>query len=79
MTGGRGKREDARLYRGLIPRGWSGSEIQDTVKLPAESLIPERLGLGGGTDSVHFEDQRRLASICLVSLFMRFNIVIWHR
>lgn len=40
---------------------------------------PREVRVGSGTDSVHSEDQRRLAGICLVSLFMRFNIVIWHR
>lgn len=54
--------------------------MQDTVKLPAESPIP------GGVDRrqnglcpLRALGTAVQAGICLVSLFMRSNIVIWHR
>jgi len=62
-------------------RGAEGSsEMQDTVKLPAESPIPR--GVGGrrnGLCPLRALGTTVQAGICLVSLFMRSNIVIWHR
>lgn len=62
-------------------RGGEGSSgMQDTVKLPAESPIPR--GVGGrrnGLCPLRALGTTVQAGICLVSLFMRSNIVIWHR
>lgn len=54
--------------------------MQDTVKLPAESPMPG--GMGGrrnGLCPLRAVGTTVQAGICLVSLFMRSNIVIWHR
>lgn len=96
--------QEGKEQRWQEPRGEErdGSEMQDTVKLPAESLIPgpSRGGPGdsgrsGGSIVKRGSRRRRRrwrwnglcplrrtarpAGIYLVSLFMRFNIVIWHR
>ncbi|KAG9429045.1 hypothetical protein HZU67_09420 [Apis mellifera carnica] len=60
-------------------RGGGGSGMQDTVKLPAESPHPRVGGWVERTLSTPRPWTTVQPGICLVSLFMRFNIVIWHR
>lgn len=61
--------------------GGSASGMQDTVKLPAESPIPGGVGWTAERtlSTLRPPGTAVQAGICLVSLFMRSNIVIWHR
>lgn len=73
-------RGEVQRWEGREGGGEGSSGMQDTVKLPAESPIPR--GVGGrrnGLCPLRALGTTVQAGICLVSLFMRSNIVIWHR
>lgn len=83
MRKGIERKRSCRMRKGKLGRVLARGQLRDARHREITSRV-SHARVGGGTDSVHSlsalaQGPNQPAGICLVSLFMRFNIVIWHR